>query len=54
MPPPGRRKLAPGQLETLIEYLKKDQRSVEDDALLDHAAQEGMAGPGNTMMGAGL
>jgi hypothetical protein len=54
MPPKGRRKIAADKLMPLIEYLKQQQRPAEDDSALDHAAQMGMAGPGNLMMGPGL
>jgi hypothetical protein len=43
MPPPGRRQLDPGTVDALIDYLNRDQRPVEDDALLDRASQLGMA-----------
>jgi hypothetical protein len=43
MPPPGRRQLDPGAVNSLIDYLKSGQRSADDDALLEHAAQLGMA-----------
>jgi hypothetical protein len=44
MPPPGRRQLDPGALTPLIQYLQRAQRPAEDDAMLEHAAQRGMAG----------
>jgi hypothetical protein len=44
MPPPGRRELDDEGRRRLIDYLKKDVRSTDDDALLDRAAQLGMAG----------
>lgn len=44
MPPRGRRAIADGQLVPLIDYLKQEKRSEEDDAMLEHAAQIGMSG----------
>lgn len=46
MPPPGRRIVAPSNLEALIEYLERDVRPAEDDAMLEHAAQRGMVSVG--------
>jgi hypothetical protein len=43
MPPPGRRQVDPGALPALLDYLKANQRSSDDDALLQRAAQLGMA-----------
>jgi hypothetical protein len=45
MPPiTASRRIDPNGLQTLIAYLQHDQRSADDDALLDRAAQLGMAG----------
>jgi len=44
MPPPGRRQLDPAGRKKLLDYLKTDVRTIADDALLDRAAQLGMAG----------
>ncbi|HEX4340839.1 MAG TPA: c-type cytochrome [Polyangiaceae bacterium] len=44
MPPAGRRQLDPTTLASVVDYLKSATRPVEDDALLEHAAQVGMAG----------
>ncbi|HET8938102.1 MAG TPA: hypothetical protein VFN67_31880, partial [Polyangiales bacterium] len=46
MPPPGRRQIAPEKVRELARYLERSQRSAEDDALLEHAAQLGMTGGG--------
>jgi mono/diheme cytochrome c family protein len=44
MPPPGRRQLDDEGRKALLDYLKRDVRSTDADALLDRAAQLGMAG----------
>jgi hypothetical protein len=45
MPPiTASRRIDPNGLQALIAYLQHDQRSADDDALLDRAAQLGMAG----------
>jgi hypothetical protein len=43
MPPRGARQLAADAITRLSAYLMQDTRSADDDALLDHAAQLGMA-----------
>jgi hypothetical protein len=43
MPPPETRKLDPQGRTRLLEYLRKNVRSAEDDALLNQAAKLGMA-----------
>lgn len=43
MPPHGTRQLDAGGTERLIEYLRRNQRTPEDDALLESAAALGMA-----------
>ena len=48
MPPRGRRQVLPEQTEALIEYLQREQRPSEDDALLEHAAMRGMIGGGRS------
>jgi hypothetical protein len=45
MPPAGARQLDPDALEVLGDYLQHDTRPSEDDELLEHAAQRGMAVP---------
>jgi hypothetical protein len=42
MPPHGRRQLDADGLARLIDYLKNNQRSGDDDAFLEHAARVGM------------
>ena len=42
MPPPGKRQLDPNARAQLIEYLERNVRSSDDDALLGRAAQLGM------------
>ena len=42
MPPRGRRQLDAEGLSRLIDYLKQNERSSDDDAFLEHAAQVGM------------
>ena len=44
MPPPGARQLADGALERLIECLEQDSWPQADEALLERAAELGMAG----------
>ncbi|MET0339755.1 MAG: hypothetical protein ABW252_02090 [Polyangiales bacterium] len=44
MPPPSARKLPPDVRERLAAYLLRDERPAEDDALLERAAELGMAG----------
>ena len=44
MPPPEGRQLDPAALAALVSYLQKNQRSADDDARLERAAQLGMAG----------
>jgi hypothetical protein len=43
MPPLEARQLDPDALEPLVDYLRSDTRSAEDDAMLEHAATVGMA-----------
>ncbi len=43
MPPIGTRQLDPEGKKRLVEYLKRNERSADDDALLDSAARFGMA-----------
>jgi hypothetical protein len=43
MPPLGARAVAPDSLSALIAYLQGEQRTQEDDELLEHAARRGMA-----------
>jgi hypothetical protein len=43
MPPPGQRQIDPQSVAGLIAYLQSDQRSPEDDTLLDTAAELGMS-----------
>jgi cytochrome c553 len=43
MPPPGQRQIDPQSVAMLIDYLESDQRSREDDTLLDTAAELGMS-----------
>ena len=47
MPPPGERQLDPGGRAQLIEYLERNVRSSDDDALLGRAARLGMINGGN-------
>jgi cytochrome c553 len=42
MPPSGRRQLDADGLSRLLDYLKRNERSSEDDAFLEHAATVGM------------
>jgi hypothetical protein len=51
MPQPGRRQVLPQQLAALITYLQQDERSQEEDALQEHAASAGMAGPAPSVRG---
>jgi hypothetical protein len=44
MPPSGRRTIDPGARKALLDYLRSDERSAVDDAMLEHAAERGMAG----------
>jgi mono/diheme cytochrome c family protein len=44
MPPPETRQLDSAALAALIDYLRQDRRSPEDDAFLQHAAISGMKG----------
>jgi hypothetical protein len=44
MPPPGRRELDDAGRASLIEWLRQGVRTQDDDALLEHAAQQGMRG----------
>jgi hypothetical protein len=44
MPPADTRQLDPGGRQRLIEYLQRNERTAEDDALLERAAKLGMAG----------
>jgi hypothetical protein len=48
MPPPGRRQIARENLQALAAYLDQTERSADDDALLEHAAQAGMMGGADT------
>jgi hypothetical protein len=43
MPPRGARQLDAGAFARLTDYLRRDTRSAADDALLERAAQLGMA-----------
>jgi hypothetical protein len=43
MPPPDTRQLEATGRARLLDYLRRGERSAEDDALLEHAAQQGMA-----------
>jgi cytochrome c553 len=45
MPPADARQLDSDALAALQAYLEQDSRTDEDDELLEHAAQRGMAGP---------
>ncbi len=45
MPPPGRRQLDEDGRARLIDYLKRNVRTSDDDALLEHAARLGMVPP---------
>jgi mono/diheme cytochrome c family protein len=49
MPPADARQLDAAGLRALQQYLRQDVRAAEDDALLDYAAQRGMAGPQRRM-----
>jgi hypothetical protein len=42
MPPAGRRQLDVSGRSRLLDYLTQNERSAEDDAFLEHAAQVGM------------
>ena len=50
MPPPDARQLAGNAQARLLEYLRQDSRSADDDAALEHAAALGMAGGGRTII----
>lgn len=45
MPPRDARQLDAATRERLLSYLQEDERAPDDDALLEHAATLGMAGP---------
>jgi hypothetical protein len=46
MPPPEGRQLDAEARQRLLAYLRQDERSAADDALLAHAAESGMNGGG--------
>lgn len=50
MPPPDARQLDASAQARLLEYLRQDSRSADDDAKLEHAATLGMAGGARTII----